>query len=78
MKSDDLTKKPIAAYLDLLEVKDEVKMNKEYWWSKLDQDQMLKVMQQFCWDNSIDYNMINWANFLNGTSVTKEVLWDND
>tara|TARA_B100000029_G_scaffold507690_1_gene592894 strand:+ start:2061 stop:2297 length:237 start_codon:yes stop_codon:yes gene_type:complete len=78
MKSDDLTKKPIAAYLDLLEVQDDVKMNKEYWWSKLDQDQMLKVMQQFCWDNSIDYNMINWANFLNGTSVTKEVLWDND
>ena len=78
MKSDDLTKKPVAAYLDLLQVQDDVRMNKEYWWTKLNQDQMMKVMQQFCWDNSIDFNIINWANFLNGTSVTKEVLWDND
>jgi hypothetical protein len=78
MKSNDLTKKPVAAYLDLLQVQDDVRMNKEYWWTKLNQDQMMKVMQQFCWDNSIDFNIINWANFLNGTSVTKEVLWDND
>ena len=71
-------KKPLASYLELLEKQDNLKMTQEYWWTKLDQDQMLKVMQQFCWDNSIDFNIINWANFLNGTSVTKEVLWDND
>jgi hypothetical protein len=53
-------------------------MTEEYWWTKLDQDQMLQVMQQFCWDNSIDFNMINWANFLNGTSVPSQVLWGRD
>ena len=71
-------KKPVAAYLELLEQQDNLKMTEEYWWTKLDQDQMLKVMQQFCWDNSIDFNMINWANFLNGTSVPSQVLWGRD
>jgi len=71
-------KKPLASYLELLEQQDNLKMTQEYWWTKLDQDQMLKVMQQFCWDNSIDFNMINWADFLNGNSVTNEVLWNND
>lgn len=71
-------KKPLASYLELLEKQDNLKMTQEYWWTKLDQDQMLKVMQQFCWDNSIDFNMINWADFLNGNSVTNEVLWNND
>lgn len=69
-------KKPIQAYLELLDQKDDAKMHKEYWWTKLDQDQMMQVMQQFCWDNSLDFNMINWANFLNGTSVPDKVLWD--
>ncbi len=71
-------KKPVAAYLDLLDQQDTVKMTEEYWWTKLNQDQMMKVMQQFCWDNSLDFNMINWGNFLNGTSVPKEVLWGED
>ncbi len=68
--------KPVAAYLELLEKKDDVKMNQIYWWTKLDSDQMMKVMQQFCWDNSIDFNMVNWANFLNGKNVPKAVLWE--
>ncbi len=71
-------KKSVSHYLELLDQKDDVNMHKIYWWTKLDQDQMLKVMQQFCWDNSIDFNMINWADFLNGNSVTNEVLWNND
>ena len=68
--------KPVAAYLELLEKKDDVKMNQIYWWTKLDSDQMMEVMQQFCWDNSIDFNMVNWANFLNGKNVPKAVLWE--
>ena len=68
-------KKPVAAYLELLEQQDNLKMTEEYWWTKLDQDQMLQVMQQFCWDNSIDFNKVNWGNFLNGTSVPTQVLW---
>lgn len=71
-------KKPVAGYLDLLKQQDDVKMTQEYWWTKLDQDQMMAVMQQFCWDNSLDFNMINWGNFLNGTSVPKKVLWGDD
>ena len=34
-------KKPVAAYLELLEQQDNLKMTEEYWWTKLDQDQML-------------------------------------
>lgn len=71
-------KKPVAAYLDLLDQQDTVNMTEEYWWTKLDQDQMMQVMQQFCWDNSIDFNNVNWGNFLNGTSVPKQVLWGRD
>ena len=33
--------KPVAAYLELLEKKDDVKMNQIYWWTKLDSDQMM-------------------------------------
>ena len=71
-------KKPVAAYLELLEKQDNLKMTEEYWLTKLDHDQMLKVMQLFCWDNSIDFNRVNWANFLNGTSVPKQVLWGDN
>lgn len=41
------------------------------WWQKLNEEELMKTMQQFCWENSIDFNRVNWGKFIRGEHVPK-------
>ena len=41
----------------------------------MNEEELMKVMQKFCWDNSIDYNTVNWGKFLRGENIPG--YWEN-
>lgn len=76
LQADSKQSKAIQKYLQLIQIKDYTETEPLMWWSKLNEKEMMATMQKFCWDNSIDYNTINWGKFLRGEHVPGS--WEND
>lgn len=63
--------KAVEVYLQALEkmYSPAVTAAQLYWWQKLSEKELIQTMQSFCWDNSIDFNTVNWGKFLRGEYV---------
>lgn len=66
MIEDQKKPKAIEVYLKAMQLQDNAPVNELFWWQKLNEKGMMQTMQKFCWDNSIDFNTINWGKFLRG------------
>jgi hypothetical protein len=68
--------KAIQNYLEVMDKMTRIEQTPIFWWTKLDEQEFMKTMQKFCWENSIDFNMINWGKFLRGEHVPQS--WENE
>lgn len=75
MQADSKQSRAIEKYMQMLELQNYTEVQPLYWWSKLNEREMMATMQKFCWANSIDYNAINWGKFLRGEHVPES--WEN-
>ena len=70
MLADPKQRKAVEQYLKVMrQVADPRDQHEIFWWTRMDEDQLMRVMQKFCWDNSIDYNTVNWGKFLRGDNI---------
>ena len=76
MQVDPKQSRAIEKYMQLMEMRDHADIEPLMWWAKLNEKEMMSTMQKFCWDNSIDFNMINWGKFLRGEYIPES--WENE
>jgi len=76
MVADPKQPKAVEQYLKVMrQVADPRDQSEIFWWTRMDEDQLMRVMQKFCWDNSIDYNTVNWGKFLRGDNIPEWIYF---
>ena len=75
MQADPKQPKAVQKYLEVMKQIDRNEQYTIYWWTRMNEEELMKVMQKFCWDNSIDYNTVNWGKFLRGENIPG--YWEN-
>lgn len=75
MQADPKQPRAIQQYLETMKQIDRNEQYTIYWWTRMNEEELMQVMQKFCWDNSIDYNTVNWGKFLRGENVPG--FWEN-
>lgn len=76
LQADPKQSRAIQKYLEMMEVYDHTEIEPLMWWAKLNEREMMATMQKFCWDNTIDFNTVNWGKFLRGEYIPQS--WEND
>ena len=69
MQADPKQPRAVQKYLEVMKQNDRNEQYTIYWWTRMNDEELMKVMQKFCWDNSIDYNTVNWGKFLRGENI---------
>ncbi len=75
MKADPNQPRAVQKYLEVMQQVDRNDQYTIYWWTRMNEEELMQVMQKFCWDNSIDYNTVNWGKFLRGENIPG--FWEN-
>lgn len=75
MQADPQQPRAVQKYLEVMKQVDRNEQYTIYWWTRMNEEELMKVMQKFCWDNSIDYNTVNWGKFLRGENIPG--YWEN-
>ena len=75
MRADPNQPRAVQKYLEVMQQVDRNDQYTIYWWTRMNEEELMQVMQKFCWDNSIDYNTVNWGKFLRGENVPG--FWEN-
>ena len=75
MRADPNQRRAVQKYLEVMKQVDRNDQYTIYWWTRMNEEELMQVMQKFCWDNSIDYNNINWGKFLRGENIPG--FWEN-
>lgn len=75
MRADPNQPRAVQKYLEVMQQVDRNDQYTIYWWTRMNEEELMQVMQKFCWDNSIDYNTVNWGKFLRGENIPG--FWEN-